>query len=178
MTSVAFLQQDATTRDTAALLATHEAPLRFLCRELLGNHDDAEDALQETFLRAIRGLGSFRGEAQLKTWLTRIAIRVCLEQRHQRHQRPIPLEQLPAPRPSASPETQTLHKLLLQSALSELPPRRQAIFLLKEVEGWSLTEIAEATGTNTPLVKVELYRARKTLQSWAARQEIQEKRIL
>ena len=77
MTSVGFLQQGATTPDTAALLASHEASLRFLCRELLGSHDDAEDALQETFLRAIRGLGSFRGEAQLKTWLTRIAIRVC-----------------------------------------------------------------------------------------------------
>ena len=175
MTSVGFLQQDATTPDTAALLASHEAPLRFLCRELLGSHDDAEDALQETFLRAIRGLGSFRGEAQLKTWLTRIAIRVCLEQRRQC---PIALEQLPTPRPSASPETQTLQRLLLQSALSELPPRRRAIFLLKEVEGWSLAEIAEATGTNTPLVKVELYRARKTLQSWVTRQEIQEKRIL
>ncbi|WP_309722802.1 RNA polymerase sigma factor [Armatimonas sp.] len=173
MTSVAFLQQDATS-ETAALLAPHEASLRFLCRELTGNHDDAEDALQETFLRAIRGLGSFRGEAQLKTWLTRIAIRVCLEQRRKQ---PIALEQLPAPRPHASPETQTLQKFLLQSALSELPPRRRAIFLLKEVEGWSLSEIAEATGTNAPLVKVELYRARKTLQSWVVRQEIQEKRI-
>jgi RNA polymerase sigma-70 factor, ECF subfamily len=172
MTSVAFLQQDAT-HDPAALLAPHEASLRFLCRELLGNHDDAEDALQETFLRAIRGLQSFRGEAQLKTWLTRIALRVCLEQR-----RPRAITELPLPTPSASPETQTIQKLLLQSALAELPPRRRAIFLLKEVEGWSLTEIAEATGTNAPLVKVELYRARKTLQSWAARQEIQEKRIL
>jgi RNA polymerase sigma-70 factor, ECF subfamily len=172
MTSVGLLQQDATTSDPATLLAPHEAPLRFLCRELLGNHDDAEDALQETFLRALRGLKSFRGEAQLKTWLTRIAIRVCLEQRRR------PVQMLPLPPKSASPEAQTVHKLVLESALSELPPRRRAIFLLKEVEGWSLAEIAEATGTNAPLVKVELYRARKTLASWAARQEIQEKRIL
>ena len=177
MTSVAFLQQNATS-DTAAaiasLLSPHEAALRFLCRELLGNHDDAEDALQETFLRAIRGLPKFRHDAQLKTWLTRIAIRVCLEQRR----RPQLEHALPAPTPTLSPETQTVNRLWLQSALSELSPRRRAIFLLKEVEGWSLAEIAKATGTNTPLVKVELYRARKTLQSWVARQEIQEKRVL
>ena len=177
MTSVAFLQQDATcereTSAIAALLSPHEAALRFLCRELLGNHDDAEDALQETFLRAIRGLPKFRQDAQLKTWLTRIAIRVCLEQRR----RPHPISELPPPVYSPSPETQTLQKLWLQSALGELSPRRRAIFLLKEVEGWSLAEIAEATGTNTPLIKIELYRARKALKSWVARQEIQEKRI-
>ena len=171
MTSVALLQQNPTS-DAAALLAPHEAALRFLCRELLGNPDDAEDALQETFLRAIRGLRSFRGEAQLKTWLTRIAIRVCLEQR-----RPRPVGALPTPASVSSPEAQTLNRLMLQSALSELPPRRRAVFLLKEVEGWTLAEIAAATSTSVPSVKVELYRARKTLASWATRQEIQERRI-
>ena len=104
MTSVAFLQQNATS-DTAAiasLLSPHEAALRFLCRELLGNHDDAEDALQETFLRAIRGLPQFRQDAQLKTWLTRIAIRVCLEQRRRR---PQPESELPAPTPTLTRNT-------------------------------------------------------------------------
>jgi RNA polymerase sigma-70 factor, ECF subfamily len=175
MTSVALLRRNAspsvTAEETGALLAPYEAGLRFLCRDLLNHPEDAEDALQETFLRAIRGLKQFRGESQLKTWLTRIAIRVCLEQRRR------PVSPSPIPVPVTSIETQTIQRMLLNSALSELPPRRRAVFLLKEVEGWSLAEIAVATSITIPHAKIELYRARKTLSSWAARQEILEKRV-
>src|SRR5712691_76395 len=70
--------------DAAALerlLALHKRPLYALCRGMLGNADDADDAVQETFLRALRALAGFRGEAAFRSWLFRIAINVCLKWR-------------------------------------------------------------------------------------------------
>src|SRR5712691_8944143 len=60
------------------LLVPYERPLHALCRGMLGHADDAEDAVQETFLRALRALPNFRGDAAFRTWLFRIAVNVCL----------------------------------------------------------------------------------------------------
>lgn len=157
------------------LLLPHEPTLRAVCRGMLTRREDAEDALQETFLRALRGLESFRGEAQLKTWLVKIAVHVCLARR-----KALPaeatLDELHTPT-APSPERAVVRQALLDEALALLPPARRVALLLK-AEGWTLEEIGLAHGWSTARTKVELYRARLALDKWAKRRaEEDEKEI-
>jgi RNA polymerase sigma-70 factor (ECF subfamily) len=149
------------------LVALHERPLFALCHGILGHVEDAEDAVQETFLRALRGLTSFRGEATFRTWLYRIAVNVCLE-RKASHRATMPWdEERPPTLPdAASPEAMALRQLRVLEALRSLPPRQRAILLLKEREGWSVAEIATALRMKERQVEYELTKARRTLVEW------------
>jgi RNA polymerase sigma-70 factor, ECF subfamily len=159
------------------LLALHVRPLLALCHGILGHAEDAEDATQETFLRALRALPRFTpGHATFRTWLFRIAINVCLNWKRDHRHDPAPLgarpwdeERLCASPPVASPEAIALRRLEVVEALRELPPRYRAIFLLKVQEGWSVEEIAAAMGWSRIRVKNELSKARRTLAEWQAR---------
>jgi RNA polymerase sigma-70 factor (ECF subfamily) len=157
------------------LLAPHVPALYALCRGMLTHAEDAEDAVGDTLLRALNGLPQFRGTAHIKTWLTRIAVNVCLERKRgaARHQPPdaaTPLDALAHPGAS-SLESATVARVYLAQALESLRPRQRAVLLLKELEGWTAAEIAEATGWSTPRVKVELYRTRRALAAWIKRHE-------
>jgi RNA polymerase sigma-70 factor (ECF subfamily) len=149
------------------LVALHERPLFALCHGILGHVEDAEDAVQETFLRALRGLPGFRGEATFRTWLYRIAINVCLE-RKASHRATMPWdeEQPPTLPDATSPEAMALRQLRMMEALRSLPPRQRAILLLKEREGWSVAEIAAALRLKERQVEYELTKARRTLVEW------------
>jgi RNA polymerase sigma-70 factor (ECF subfamily) len=148
------------------LLAPYERPLFALCHGILGHAEDAEDAVQETFLRALRSLREFRGRAALRTWLYRIAVNVCLEWKRAR--RPTePWDEACPPAPdTASPETIALRHLLVREALRSLLPRHRAILLLKEREGWSLAEIGAVMGWKQKRVERELSQARRALAAW------------
>jgi RNA polymerase sigma-70 factor (ECF subfamily) len=140
------------------LLQSHEGALLALCRRMLGHAEDAEDAVQETFLRAIRNLHHFQHKSQLRSWLYRIAVNICIDKR--RRQRPeSPLEEALLQTSHASAETEALAGLRLEQALQQLSGRRRAIFLLKEVEGWTAAEIAETLRCRTSLVYYELREA-------------------
>jgi RNA polymerase sigma-70 factor (ECF subfamily) len=154
----------------ARLLAPYRQPLYALCRGMLGAVDDAEEAVQETFLRALRALPGFRGEASVRTWLFRIAVNVCLEWRRAR--RPVASwdeagASLASQTPS--PESTALCHLRVMEALRALPPRHRAILLLKELEGWSAAEIAAALRVSEHRIRNELSRARRTLADWRQR---------
>jgi RNA polymerase sigma-70 factor (ECF subfamily) len=152
------------------LLALHQRPVYALCYGILGHVEDAEDAVQETFLRALDALPRFRGEAAFRTWLFRIALNFCLRWKSAR--RPahvLPPEEAPADAEIASPETIALRHLRLQEALSGLLPRQRAILLLKEREGWSVPEIAAGLGWSANRVEYELYKARRALVEWRRR---------
>jgi RNA polymerase sigma-70 factor (ECF subfamily) len=154
------------------LVATHKQPLFVLCFGILGHTDDAEDAVQEVFLRALAGLPRFRGDASFRTWLFRIALNLCLNWK--RDQRPTETWDEacpPAARAVSSPEQMAIEQLRLTEALGQLPTEQRAIFLLKVVEGWSLAEIALAVGWNRIRVKNELAKARRTLAEWQLRDE-------
>jgi RNA polymerase sigma-70 factor, ECF subfamily len=142
-----------------ALLTPHEPLLYRLCLALLGNPADAEDAAQETLLRAVRALPKFRGEAQLSTWLVRIARNVC----HQRRPHTLPLDDTLT---VASPEDATLDRVVLLAALTRLTELQRTCLLLQAVEGWSMAEIARSLKINEKKVENELYRARKALARW------------
>jgi RNA polymerase sigma-70 factor, ECF subfamily len=154
------------------LLAPHKEPLLVLCLGILGHPDDAEDAAQETLLRALRALVRFRGDASFRTWIFRIAINVCLNWK--RDQRPAAFldETRPAQLPdTASPETIALRHLELQEALQALRPHHRVVLLLKEREGWSVAEIGLALRWNKKRVENELYRARRALVDWRRARE-------
>jgi RNA polymerase sigma-70 factor, ECF subfamily len=158
------------------LLALHERPLLVLCHGILGHAEDAEDAVQETLLRALRALPGFRGAASLRTWLFRIAVNVCLNwKRDRRQDRASPAALLwddegdRIPMASASPEMIALRHLRVTEALAELPPRLRVVFLLKVLEGWSVAEIAVAMRWNPIRVQNELAKARRVLADWRRR---------
>jgi RNA polymerase sigma-70 factor (ECF subfamily) len=152
------------------LLMPYERPLYALCRGILGHADDAEDAVQETFLRALRALSAFRGEAAVRTWLYRIAVNVCLDRkRAHQHAEPWDEELSPAVSPAGSPESIALRHLRLTEALGCLLPRQRVVLLLKELEGWSAGEIAAALRWNEKKVYNELYKARRVLADWQRR---------
>jgi RNA polymerase sigma-70 factor, ECF subfamily len=152
------------------LLALYERRLLAICQGILGHADDAEDAVQETFFRALRALPRFRREASFRTWLLRIAVNVCLNwKRDRRPTEPWEEEHPRAARDDASPEVIALLRLQVMEALGSLPPHRRAAFLLKELEGWSVSDIGAAMGWNLKRVYNELYKARRALADWKAR---------
>jgi RNA polymerase sigma factor (sigma-70 family) len=154
----------------AELLARQKRALYALCYGILGQTEDVEDAVQETFLRALRGLAGFRGDAAFRTWLFRIAVNVCLKWKV-RHppSEPWDLKQAPESLDPTSPETLALRRLRMREALQSLRPRHRAVLLLREREGWSVAEIAAALGWNKKRVENELYQARCALADWRRR---------
>jgi RNA polymerase sigma-70 factor (ECF subfamily) len=153
------------------LVARHKRPLFTLCYGILGHAEDAEDAVQESFLRALRALPRFRGDATFRTWLFRIAVNVCLNRkRDHRPTEPWDEERLTSQQPAASPEALALRRLEMIEALRALLPRHRAILLLKEREGWSIAEIGAALGWTSKRVEHELARARHALAAWRERE--------
>ena len=174
-----------------AQLEAHRAPLTGHCYRMLGSAFDAEDAVQETMVRAWQSLGRFEGRASLRTWLYRIATNVCLDALSARARRARPLEEgsvgsvndaleerprthwlEPVPDARALPadadpfELTALRqsiRLAFVSALQHLPPRQRAVLLLTEVLGWSAAEVAECLDTSVASVSSALQRARATV---------------
>jgi RNA polymerase sigma-70 factor (ECF subfamily) len=152
------------------LVALHHRTLLALCHTLLGHAEDAEDAVQETFLRALRALPGFRGDATVRTWLCRIAVNVCRNwRRDHRPTEPWDEERTNLAPEAVSPEALAVRHLRILEALNILRPSQRAVLLLKEREGWSMAEIAAALGWNEKRVGNELYRARRALLEWRRR---------
>jgi RNA polymerase sigma-70 factor (ECF subfamily) len=152
------------------LLTRHEVGLYRLCIGITGHPSDAEDAVQETFLRALRALtrpGGFRGEASFRTWLYRIAANVCLERRRVRKPS-VSLEDLPEEfsSPSPGPERLALARAALREAMAALLPRQRILVTLREQEEWTVAEIASLLGWQPKKVENELYKARRVLARW------------
>jgi RNA polymerase sigma-70 factor (ECF subfamily) len=151
----------------------HRAELTAHCRSMLGSSEDAEDAVQETFLRAWRASERFEGRAPLRAWLHRIATNVCLDALGSRTRRPIPVEEVPEPVDAGGepdepdPSDRALGRdrlrLALLAAISHLPPRQRAVLLLRDVLSWRASEVAELLGTTPAGVNSALQRAHAAL---------------
>lgn len=140
-----------------------------LCRYLLGNPQDAEDAAQDVFIKAFRKLNDFRPEASLYTWLYRIGVNTCLD--HKKKLRPEPFkdgyqaEDLPSAEPS--PEHRYQAKEIdraIRSALDQLSKNSRTVIVLKEIEGLSYEEIAEVITLSVGTVKSRISRTREELR--------------
>jgi len=151
----------------AELITLHQTSVFNVAYRFLGNVHDAEDAVQETFLRAWRFFDQFDRERTLGPWLKRICVNVCLN-RLETNRPLLPLdEELPAPRdPIPGPEAITAHRDLehrLRRELTGLPPRYRAVIELRHFQELSYEEIAETLHLPLSYVKSDLFRARKLL---------------
>jgi RNA polymerase sigma-70 factor, ECF subfamily len=151
----------------------HRAELSAYCRRMLGSSFDAEDAVQETLLRAWRASGRFEGRAPVRSWLYRIATNVCLDALAHTARRPVPVEEVPeSVDPSRQPEDPSDRalareelRLAIIAATGSLPPRQRAVLMLREVLSWRASEVAELLGTTPAGVNSALQRAHAALQS-------------
>ena len=167
------------------------------CYRMLGSADEAEDVVQETYLRAWRAYETFEGRSSLRVWLYRIATNACLTALEQRGRRALPsglggpADDPDAPPILAGPEVAWLQpipdalvtpesqdpaaivaareglRLALIASLQYLPARQRAVLLLREVLGFPAAEVAAMLGTSTAAVKSSLQRARARLEEAA-----------
>jgi RNA polymerase sigma-70 factor (ECF subfamily) len=160
------------TNAVETLLASggHRAELTAYCRRMLGSSAEAEDAVQETLLRAWRASGRFEGRASPQSWLYRIATNVCLDAHRQAARRPVPVEELPEgvdasgeQDPSERALTRERLRLAILAAIGTLPSRQRAALLLRDVLAWRAAEVAELLGTTTAGVNSALLRARSAV---------------
>lgn len=176
------LLRHAVAGDQAALEALFRQNQRALYQtalRLLGNADDAEDALQEGLLAAYRNLQRFQGRSRFSTWLTRIVINAALMQRRHRRAHPalsldegvgegqLPLSEWFADGGPSPEELCAGHELSerLQQNLDDLSPLLRHAFELRELEGFSADEAAKALGVSRNTLKARLWRARQQLEA-------------
>jgi RNA polymerase sigma-70 factor, ECF subfamily len=175
-------------------LEEHRRELTAYSYRMLGSSFEAEDAVQEAFVRAWRGIDRFEGRAAFRSWLYRITTNVCLDMLSGRERRARPMD-LSDPQSAASPPGPTLPeatwiqpmpdgrvlvsaddpaeqaasretiRLAFINALQHLPPRQRAVLILREVLGWKATEVAELLETTVASVTSALQRARATLSA-------------
>src|SRR5213593_2283099 len=175
-------------------LEQYRSELKAYCYRMLGSPFDAEDAVQETFIRAWRGVERFEGRAALRSWLYRIATNVTLDMLNGKERRARPMDLGPAQEPVESnlntlPEVTWIEpvpdslvvaadgdpaevavsretiRLAFVAALQHLPPRQRAVLILCEVLRWRAAEVAELLETSVASVNSALQRARATLEA-------------
>lgn len=182
----------ATTQDLDSRLEQHRRELTGYCYRMLGSSFEAEDAVQDTMVRAWRNFEKFEGRSSLRSWLYRIATNVCLDMLNAGNRRARPMD-LTAPTPVAQaqlntrPEITWLEpvpdgrvlpsvadpaetaveretiRLAFVAALQHLPPKQRAVLILREVLAWKASEVAELLSTSVASVNSALQRARATL---------------
>ena len=172
-------------------LEQHRVELTAYCYRMLGSVD-AEDAVQETFIRAWRAYDRFEGRAALRSWLYRIATNVCFDMLDSRKRRARPMDLGPSGAPIVEnlrtpdqlwiepmPDSRVVGegdpaeitdaresvRLAFVAALQHLPPRQRAVLILCEVLRWKASEVAELLETSVASVNSALQRARATLEA-------------
>ncbi|MFE4963050.1 RNA polymerase sigma factor [Streptomyces sp. NPDC056660] len=153
----------------AVLVRRHSRSLLILARCLLGNPQDAEDAVQDAFVSAWRRLPEYRHGAEFRTWMYRITVNRCLTMRRSRLP-PLSLSTVVEPvagdawsQPDRTAE-QDAATAALTRALAELDAEQRICWILREVQGLPYKEIAHMTRTSEPTVRGRLFRARRSLQ--------------
>ena len=151
-----------------SLYSAQGARMRNLARNLLGTQNDAEDAVQETFMKVQRSIASFRGQSSFVTWTFRILVNTCHDLRRSRMRRKEysqeePEESAPRPEPRAPGAHPTL-RMALDRAIAKLTQHQRDVFLLYEVEGFRHAEIAGMLEISETASKNTLFQAKRNLR--------------
>ncbi len=159
------------------LVERHEGMIYGLCLKILGNPEDAEDCLQEVFIKAFEALPGFRQEARFSTWLYRIAYNACLMRLRKKK-----LDTVPLDRPvrlggdvlerdladwTTDPRADVMNEELgavLAQHIDALSPENRVVFVLRDIHGLSTDDTASVLGLSVPAVKSRLHRARLYLR--------------
>ena len=179
------MQTTPAAKELEGQLEQYRPELTGYAYRMLGSPFEAEDAVQEAFIRAWRAFESFEGRASLRSWLYRITTNVCLDMLNGRERRARPMdlgpsqeplvENLntmpeatwiqPVPDPAVVTENRETTRLAIVAALQHLPPRQRAVLILCEVLRWRASEVAELLETSVASVNSALQRARATLEA-------------
>ena len=183
MASVGRVQTTPSTQELEGQLEQYRPELIAHCYRMLASPFEAEDAVQETFIRAWRNLDKFEGRAALRSWLYKIATNVCFDMFGGRERRARPMDLGPSqepvesnlnvrseatwiqpiPDPAVVAESNETTRLAIVAALQHLPPKQRAVLILCEVLRWKASEVAELLETSVASVNSALQRARATL---------------
>ena len=150
------------------LYQLHGARMKSVARNLLGTTSDAEDAVQDTFLKIQRGISSFRGQSSFATWSFRILINTCYDARRSRRRKNEVAQEEPdgaaaGPEPRAAVSHPAL-RIALERALAQLTRHQRDVFLLYEVEGFRHSEIATILEISESASKNTLFQAKRNLR--------------
>ncbi|WP_174554103.1 sigma-70 family RNA polymerase sigma factor [Microtetraspora fusca] len=178
----------------AQVVEPYRPELQVHCYRMVGSYDDAEDLVQETFLKAWRRRDGFEGRSTVRAWLYRIATNACLDFLRRHTRRPQHYEALPGMEhgsgepparvtwlqpypdrllegvvadevgPDAAVVSKETMELVFLTAIQHLPPRQRAVLILRDVLGWPATETAELLKLSVPAVNSALQRARPTIR--------------
>jgi len=165
-----------------SLVRRHERRVFRVTLAVLGNVEDAEEAMQDTFVKAFRHLGQFRKEARFSTWLTRIAVNQAIEKRNARKNY-VPLVEAETTDTPITPKRyepwrsnpeelygkQEMHRMV-EEAIQSLPEIYREAFVLRDVEGLTAEETADVLGITVPALKSRLLRARLLMREKLAGQ--------
>jgi RNA polymerase sigma-70 factor (ECF subfamily) len=151
----------------ADAMRRYNARLFRVIRAVLFNDADAEDAVQETWLRAFRGIGRFERRSTFATWIVRIALYEAWSRARRRRRTPETAEEIDPPSAGDDPESAAFGNEVrrhLGRCIDELPERYRLVFVLREIDGSTTEETADALGISAGAAKVRLHRARAMLR--------------
>ena len=145
------------------IVSRHRRTVYQVCYRFVNNHEDASDLSQETFVRAWRGLKTFKGQAALSTWLYRIAVNVCLNKVEAKKTATEPLESDQFEDTRSESATETLVRgeraAAVRKAIAALPEKQRATLILRTYHDMSHQEIANALGSSVGAVKANFFHA-------------------
>lgn len=163
----AYLAGDRSAFDLLA--ARHQEMLYRVAYRMLGDHEEAQDAVQEMLVRLTRSLGQYKAEAKFSTWLYRLAVNTCIDIQRRRSKlqsAPMPAD-LEAPQSQADPDLhceRAFREHLLNQALKQVPEEQRLLLMLRDREGLTNQEVAEILGIGVGTLKARLHRARAALR--------------
>ena len=145
------------------IVERHRRPVYQLCYRYVGNHEDASDLAQDVFLRAYRGLRTFRGQSSLATWLYRIGVNVCLNRVSAKKMATEAIDdrQFVDERVESAPEKMLKDErgARVRAAIAQLPPKQRSTLILRMYHEMSHQEIAETLGSSVGAVKANFFHA-------------------